>query len=67
MSTDLKTGDWISQAEAARVRGVSRQAIAKLVRSNRLRTVEIGGHVLIHREDVYNFQPKKAGRPKQNE
>ena len=66
MSTHFKAQDWISQAEAARIRGVTRQAIAKLVRSNRLRTMEIGGHILIHREDVSDFQPKKAGRPKQH-
>ncbi len=66
MSTDFKAEDWISQAEAARLRGVSRQAIAKLVRTKRLRTMAIGGHVLIRREDILDFLPKKAGRPKQH-
>ncbi|WP_186384049.1 excisionase family DNA-binding protein [Methylobacterium dankookense] len=64
MSTNFKPEDWISQAEAARLRGVSRQAIFKLIRSERLRSLEVGGHVLINREDVANFTPKKAGRPK---
>jgi excisionase family DNA binding protein len=64
VSTDFKAEDWISQADAARVRGVSRQAIAKLVRTKRLRTMEIGGHVLIRRDDILDFRPKKAGRPK---
>jgi hypothetical protein len=36
-------GEWISQAEASRIRGVSRQAIAKLVANGRLRCLEIGG------------------------
>ena len=66
MSTDFKAEDWISQADAARIRGVSRQAIAKLVRTKRLRTMEIGGYVLIRREDILEFRPKKAGRPKQH-
>lgn len=66
MSTDFKAEDWISQADAARIRGVSRQAIAKLVRTKRLRTMEIGGHVLIRREDILDFHRKKAGRPKQH-
>lgn len=44
--------DWISQADAARLRGVSRQAISKLVQKGRLRTLTIGGHVLVHRDDV---------------
>lgn len=67
MSTDFKPEDWISQAEAARLRGVTRQAIAKLVRNDRIRSAEIGGHVLIHRDDLANFTPKKAGRPKSHE
>jgi len=43
---------WISQAEAARIRGVSREAIRKLVAKDRFRTLSIGGRKLIHREDV---------------
>jgi len=66
VSTEFKAEDWISQAEAARLRRVSRQAIAKLVQTKRLRTMEIGGHVLIRREDILGFQRKKAGRPKQH-
>ncbi|MGR8932481.1 MAG: helix-turn-helix domain-containing protein [Gammaproteobacteria bacterium] len=44
--------EWVSQADAARLRGVSRQAISKLVQKGRLRTLTIGGHVLVHRDDV---------------
>ncbi len=55
---------WISQAEAARRRNVSRQAIAKLVKQGRLRTLVIGGHTLVHRDDVTEFAPRSAGRPK---
>lgn len=69
MSTDfseesLVASDWISQAEAARLRGVSRQAIAKLVRNARLKSIVIGGHVLVSRTHVLSFQPRAAGRPK---
>ena len=56
--------DWISQAEAAQLRRVSRQAIWKLVQKGRIRSVEIGGHILVYRADVEAFQPKDAGRPK---
>jgi excisionase family DNA binding protein len=56
--------EWVSQAEAARLRGVSRQAIAKLVRKGRLRTLEVGGHILVNRTDVLNFEPQQPGRPK---
>nr|VFJ96273.1 MAG: Helix-turn-helix domain [Candidatus Kentron sp. LFY] len=44
--------EWLSQADAARLRGVSRQAISKLVRKGRFRTLVIGGHVFVHKEDV---------------
>jgi len=56
--------DWISQVQASRLRGVTRQAISKLVKRGRLRTLVIGGRVLVHREDVLHFQPRASGRPK---
>jgi excisionase family DNA binding protein len=58
--------DWVSQAEAARIRGVSRQAIAKLVRGGRIRTLEIGGNILVHREDIALYKPLLSGRPKKD-
>jgi len=60
----MQPEDWISQAEAARRRNVSKQAIAKLVKAGRLRVLKLGGHILINRYDVENFTPNKAGRPK---
>jgi excisionase family DNA binding protein len=60
----INTSEWISQAEAARLRKVSRQAISKLVRNGRLRFVEIGGYVLVNRFDIENFKPLEPGRPK---
>jgi excisionase family DNA binding protein len=56
--------DWISQAQAAQLRGVSRQAIAKLVRKGRLKSIVVGGHILVSRADVLSFQPRAAGRPR---
>ena len=68
MSTNLgdpiDISQWISQAEAARSRRVSKQAISKLVRKGRMRSIQIGGHVLVNRADVEAFEPKQAGRPK---
>jgi excisionase family DNA binding protein len=63
--TDLS--DWISQAEAADLRGVSRQAISKLIRAGRLKTLEVGGHVLVSRSEVLGFQPESPGRPRSME
>lgn len=62
-STPFDPAEWLSQADAARLRGVTRQAIAKLVTAGRFRTLEIGGHVLVNRHDVEAFTPAKAGRP----
>jgi len=58
------SGDWISQAEAARIRGVSRQAIARLVKKGRLRVLRIAGKVLLKRLDVKSFEPEQPGRPR---
>lgn len=68
MSTNLSSAidpsEWISQAEAARLRGVTRQAIAKLVGNGRLRSLDVGGRALVSRADVLAFEPNPAGRPK---
>ncbi len=64
MSTN-KTADlaeWISLSEAARLRGVSRQAISKLVKQGRLRTLNAGGRPLVYKADVNSFRPLPPGR-----
>jgi excisionase family DNA binding protein len=68
MSTHLSSAqdasaDWISQAEAARIRGVSRQAIARLVKKGRFRVFKIGGKILLRRSEVKAFEPEQPGRP----
>lgn len=61
---DENIDDWISQVEAARIRGVSKQAIAKLIRRNRLEAREIGGRKLVRRSEVQAFVPMPIGRPR---
>lgn len=56
--------EWISQADAARIRGVSRQAISRLVSRGRLTTRTVAGFVLVLRKDVLTFSPRSAGRPR---
>jgi excisionase family DNA binding protein len=56
--------DWISQVEAARIRGVSKQAIAKLIARKRLSAREIGGRMLVRRSEVEVFVPMPIGRPR---
>lgn len=57
----VEPGAWISQAAAAQMRGISRQAIADLVARGRLRTLEIGGKVLVRLSDVAEFTAKPPG------
>ncbi|WP_399255093.1 helix-turn-helix domain-containing protein [Terriglobus tenax] len=55
---------WISQSEAARIRGVSKQAIAKLIARERLSARKIGGRMLVLRSEVEAFTPMPIGRPR---
>jgi predicted DNA-binding protein (UPF0251 family) len=65
MSTILRNPrDWISQAEAARLRGVSRQAIALLVKRGRLSVFKIAGRLLVNRKEIEQFKPEEPGRPR---
>jgi excisionase family DNA binding protein len=69
MSTNLNRDeppfeDWISQADAARIRGISRQAIRKLVQNGRLKTLKVGGHTFVSRKEILQFSPKQRGRRK---
>jgi excisionase family DNA binding protein len=62
-----KAADWISQAEAARIRGTTRQAIARLVARGRLKTFAVGGRTLVSRSEVSAFVPATAGRKKRDD
>jgi excisionase family DNA binding protein len=64
LSTIFQNGnEWISQAEAARIRGVSRQAISRLIKKGRLRVLKIAGKVLVNRAEIEAFVPEQPGRP----
>jgi excisionase family DNA binding protein len=58
---ESEMNDLISQAEAARIRGVTRAAIRDLIRRERLRSVEVGGRELVYRSDVDSFEKEKPG------
>ena len=53
--------DLISQAEAARRRGVTVNAIGDLIRRGRLRSVEVAGRTLVYASDVEGFEKEKPG------
>jgi len=54
----------ISQAEAARIRGVSHQTISYLIKMGRVKTYEIGGRLFVSRSEIENYESKPAGRPR---
>ena len=54
---------YISQAEAARIRGVSNQAIADLIVRRRLTTIKVAGHTLVLRSEIESFVARPKGRP----
>jgi len=57
--------NWISVAEAARIRGVKQTTIITHVTRKRIRSIKWGDTRLVHREDIINFKNKsKRGRPK---
>lgn len=58
--------EWITQAEAARKRGVSRQSVNKLVKAGRLRTLTIGGVVFVSSQQINKFEPAPKGRKRQS-
>lgn len=62
MPTD-ELQDLITQAEAARLRGVSREAIYGLVARGKLSVVEIGGQKFVRRSEVESYTPEAGGRP----
>ena len=52
---------------AARLRGVSRPAIADLVRRGRLHSYQIGERQLVSKSEVLAFKPQPIGRPQKKE
>jgi len=63
----FSTADWITQSEAARLRGVSRQAINKLAKAGKVRTLEFAGVVLVHKQDIEGFEAAKPGRKRKTD
>jgi excisionase family DNA binding protein len=62
--TTIPLADLISQAEAARYRGVSRAAITDLIRRGKLRSVTVAGRALVYRSEVEGYKPEPPGRPR---
>jgi hypothetical protein len=57
--------DWITQLEAAELRGVAVQVVNNWVRRGRIRAKERYGKVLVSRSGVLAYEPQKPGpKPK---
>lgn len=57
----LDMDKWMSKGDAARARGVSRQAIWELVNRGRLTTCRFKGRVYVSRAEVMNFARRPRG------
>lgn len=60
----IDSDDMITQAEAARIRGVSHETIRYLAKRGRFKVFTIGGKTFLSRIEVEAFVPSKGGRPK---
>jgi predicted DNA-binding protein (UPF0251 family) len=58
----MNISDLITQADAARLRGVSRAAISELVSRGRFKIYEVAGRPLLSKTEVLNFEPDPGGR-----
>jgi excisionase family DNA binding protein len=56
--------DYLTINEAAKRRGVSRQAVQDLISRGRLKARRLGRQWLIHRLDLSAYKPDPGGRPK---
>lgn len=63
---EVNMQDLVSQTEAAKLRGVTRSAIHRLIKRGKLRSIEIGGHVFLFRSEVENYKPEAGGRPRKS-
>jgi hypothetical protein len=66
LKRNIQLDDWISQAEAARMRGITGAGIVSLIKRGRLETLEIAGKVLVSRKQIEEFVPRRGGRPRKN-
>jgi len=64
MKIDLS--ELVSQREAAKMRGVTTQAINKLMQRGRLTVIEVSGKRFLLRKEVEAFEPNITGRPRKD-
>ncbi len=62
----VDASELVSQGEAAKMRGISIQAIHRLIKRGRFNTVEISGRQYLLRKEVEAFEPRPVGRPRKD-
>jgi len=60
----IDSDDMITQSEAARIRGVTHEAIRSLVKRGRFNVFKIGGKTFLSKREVERFKPSIGGRPR---
>ncbi|HEY6331167.1 MAG TPA: helix-turn-helix domain-containing protein [Blastocatellia bacterium] len=60
----VDTENLVSQSTAAKMRGVTKQSIQRLIKRGSLRSITIDGHTFLFRSEVEKFVPSKGGRPR---
>jgi hypothetical protein len=55
--------DYMTIAEAAEMRGITRQAVWLLVKRDRVRHLRFGNALFVHRKDMESYDPHPGGRP----
>jgi predicted DNA-binding protein YlxM (UPF0122 family) len=63
----IDTDELISITTAAKLRGVSQQAMSDMVKRGKIAFTEIDGVKFLKRDEVLNFVKSKGGRPKKDE
>jgi hypothetical protein len=53
---------WVTQTQAAELRGLSLKAVNALVLRGRVRSKEVYGKKLVHRDDIMSYEPKTRNR-----
>jgi len=57
--------DWLTAAEAAQLKGVTRSAVYKAMKQNKLQAERVLGRLALRRSEVEAWKPKeRTGRPK---
>jgi hypothetical protein len=66
LQVKIDPSELVSQQQAAKMRGVSFQAIQYLIKQGRFTVVEIGERKYLFRKEVEAFEPSPPGRPRKD-